>query len=270
MLTTLQAVFDLMDSHPSLRSRTAIDLISELPEDVKHKILECLDTREAAKTALLSTQWNNVWLRHGRLVFDHDVLLGEGEGVRCSKMITNALLLRPGPVKKFTLDTAQWEPALQQSDLDLWCRSLSKNGIEHLNLTIEAHNDIGDKYTLPVCIVFCPTIKQLQLDSIDICLPVNTRPGSMFSGVTSLEFTYVDFHRDDSLTVIPRIPHLEVLVFWNCDGIDMFVINAPRLKYLSFIDAQFVAEWEWFELHFRVIKTLCFGAYTFLVRIMPS
>ncbi|CAH9112740.1 unnamed protein product [Cuscuta europaea] len=246
-----------------------MDLISQLPEDVKHRILECLDTREAAKAALLSTQWNDVWLRHGRLVFSDEVLLGECEGVRCSKMITNALLLRPGPVKKFTLDTSLWEPAMQQSDLDLWCRSLTKNGIEHLNLTIDAQ-DMGDKYTLPVCIISCPTIKQLQLDSIDICLPGNPRPGSMFSGVTSLKFTFVEFYRHDSLTVIPHIPYLEVLVFWDCHGIDTFVINAPRLKYLSFNDARFVAEWEWIELHFRVIKTLIFGAYTFLVRIMPS
>ncbi|CAH9112738.1 unnamed protein product [Cuscuta europaea] len=269
MITTLQAVFDLMDSHPSLRSRTSSDLISQLPEDLKHRILERLDTREAAKTALLSTQWNNVWLRHGRLAFTDEVLLGEGEGVRCSKMITNALLLRPGPVKKFTLDTSQWEPAMQQSDLDLWCRCLSKNGIEHLNLTLDAHV-MADNYTLPVCIIICPTIKQLKLESIDMCLPVNTRPGSMFSGVTSLEFTYVVFRRDDNLTVIHSIPYLEVLVFRECDGIDMFVINAPRLKYLSFFDAEFVAEWEWFELHFRVINTLCYGAYAFLVRIMSS
>nr|GLL33727.1 F-box/FBD/LRR-repeat protein At1g13570-like [Ipomoea trifida]GMD69364.1 F-box/FBD/LRR-repeat protein At1g13570-like [Ipomoea batatas] len=46
------------------------DLISELPAEVKERILECLPTREAARTALLSTHWNNVWLRHGRLVFD--------------------------------------------------------------------------------------------------------------------------------------------------------------------------------------------------------
>ncbi|CAH9082564.1 unnamed protein product [Cuscuta epithymum] len=253
-----------MVSHPSLRSRTSSDLVSQLPEDIKHKILECLDTREAAKTALLSTQWNEVWLRHGRLVFSDEGLLGEGKGVRCSRMITNALFLRPRPVRKFTLDTSQWRPAMKQSDLDLWCRFLSKNGIEQLNLNIAAENDMGNMYKLPVCIIFCPTIKQLQLEYMDISLPVNIRQGSMFYGVTSLEFSCVDFYRDDSLTVIPRIPYLEVLVFWDCDGIDKFVIDAPRLKYLSFTYAQFVAEWKWFELHFRVIKTLRFGAFTFL------
>ncbi|CAH9112743.1 unnamed protein product [Cuscuta europaea] len=250
----------------TLRSRTTSDLISELPEDVKHRILECLDTREAAKTSILSTQWNDVWLRHGQLFFDK-VLLGEGEGVKCSKMITNALILRSGPVKKFTLDTSKWEPALQQCDLDLWCRFLSRNGIEQLNLFVDALTNTGDKYTLPVCIISCPTIKKLQLYFIDIRLPDNPRPGSMFSGVTSLEFNCVEFYRDNSPTVIHLLAHLEVLVFLDCHYIDNFLISAPSLNYLNFIDTQIVAEWKWFELHFRVIKTLCFCAYTFLYNI---
>ncbi|CAH9082563.1 unnamed protein product, partial [Cuscuta epithymum] len=33
------------------------------------------------------------------------------------------------------------------------------------------------------------------------------------------------------------------------------------------MDAHFVAEWKWFELHFPVIKTLCFGASTFVYNI---
>ncbi|VFQ95339.1 unnamed protein product [Cuscuta campestris] len=45
------------------------DRISQLPDDLKDRILECLDTREAARTALLSTHWNG---GQGRLVFDWD------------------------------------------------------------------------------------------------------------------------------------------------------------------------------------------------------
>ncbi|XP_031121940.1 putative FBD-associated F-box protein At3g12840 isoform X4 [Ipomoea triloba] len=46
------------------------DLISELPLELKVSILECLPTRDAARTVLLSTHWNDVWLRLGRLAFD--------------------------------------------------------------------------------------------------------------------------------------------------------------------------------------------------------
>nr|GLL31334.1 F-box/FBD/LRR-repeat protein At1g13570-like [Ipomoea trifida] len=55
------------------------DAISEVPVEVKERILECLPTRDAAKTALLSTHWNEIWLRHGRLVFDKDFFECLGE-----------------------------------------------------------------------------------------------------------------------------------------------------------------------------------------------
>ncbi|XP_031121629.1 putative F-box/FBD/LRR-repeat protein At2g05300 isoform X5 [Ipomoea triloba] len=50
------------------------DLISELPGDVKDRILECLPTEDAARMTVLSTHWNDTWLQHGRLAFDSDFL----------------------------------------------------------------------------------------------------------------------------------------------------------------------------------------------------
>ncbi|XP_019159691.1 PREDICTED: F-box/FBD/LRR-repeat protein At1g13570-like [Ipomoea nil] len=70
-----------------------MDLINELPAEVKERVLECLPTRDAARTALLSTHWNEVWLRHGRLVFDQDFLkcLSKYEG---EKDVKGSLILR--------------------------------------------------------------------------------------------------------------------------------------------------------------------------------
>ncbi|CAH9124158.1 unnamed protein product [Cuscuta epithymum] len=56
--------------HPS-KTEMDGDRISQLPADVKDLIMECLDTRDAARVAVLSTQWKDVWLRHGRLVFNY-------------------------------------------------------------------------------------------------------------------------------------------------------------------------------------------------------
>nr|GMD25531.1 F-box/FBD/LRR-repeat protein At1g13570-like [Ipomoea batatas] len=50
----------------------SMDLISELPVEVKDRILEYLPTRDAARTALLSTHWRDVWLQHGWLAFDEE------------------------------------------------------------------------------------------------------------------------------------------------------------------------------------------------------
>nr|GMD29307.1 F-box/FBD/LRR-repeat protein At1g13570-like [Ipomoea batatas] len=191
-------VLDPMASYRRSRTPSAArkDMISQLPDDVKEKILECLPTSDAARTALLSTDWKDVWLRHGRLVFDTHFFkcLRKCEGdkrVALVSIINDILLHRAGPVKKFTLHIFYPEdPKPEQSDLDRWCRYLSRNGIEELNICIS-----GKKYRLPSCIVSCRTIRQLKLggdrfdDSFDFDCPVNA--GCIFHSVTSLVFRNV-------------------------------------------------------------------------------
>nr|GMD03900.1 F-box/FBD/LRR-repeat protein At1g13570-like [Ipomoea batatas] len=144
------------------------DLISELPLELKVGILECLSIRDAARTTVLSTQWNDVWLRLGRLSFNIDLLLWHIQ--RCSdqiivphKIITYILLHRVEPVKKFRVYlSSSTDPTLkQQSYLDEWCLYLSTNGIEELDISYNTY--IYRPYKLPFCIVSCPTIKQLRL-----------------------------------------------------------------------------------------------------------
>ncbi|XP_019188349.1 PREDICTED: uncharacterized protein LOC109182652 [Ipomoea nil] len=79
------------------------DMISQLPDDVKEKILECLPTPDAARTALLSTDWKDVWLRHGRLDFNTHFFkcLRKCEGdkrVALVSTINDILLHRAGQV----------------------------------------------------------------------------------------------------------------------------------------------------------------------------
>nr|GMD23810.1 F-box/FBD/LRR-repeat protein At1g13570-like [Ipomoea batatas] len=168
------------------------DLISELPADVKERILELLSTRDAARTALLSTHWNHVWLRHGRLVFDTNFFQcvsskGKAEKViALVNIINNILLLRDEPIKKFTLHMNETDLKPQQSDLDRWCRFLSRNGVQELTLLA-----VWGEYKLPSCIVSCRTIKQLILDGFILDLPINAR--CIFPGVTSLVFNGVEF-----------------------------------------------------------------------------
>nr|GME03041.1 F-box/FBD/LRR-repeat protein At1g13570-like [Ipomoea batatas] len=154
------------------------DLISELPLELKVRILECLPTRDAARTAVLSTHWNNVWLRLGRLAFDmhffRDIQKCRGESIVRYKIITYILLQRVQPVKKFSLHLFHSiDPTMEQSDLDQWCLYLSRNGIEELDIS---HWDC--QYKLPFCIVSCPTIKKLRLCRFDC--PINAP--SIFPG----------------------------------------------------------------------------------------
>ncbi|CAH9082025.1 unnamed protein product [Cuscuta epithymum] len=176
-------------------------------------------------------------------------------------MISNVLFLRCGPVKKFQLQTFSSECTPQKSDLDLWCLFLSRNGIEKLQLCMELDENLPE-YTLPFCLISCPTIKNLELEHVDFYFPVNAGRDNIFPSLTSLIFRTVVFNPNAN-RILLTIPNLEELVFENCVDIHYFAISAPRLKSLTLTYASTFNEWQWFELHAPVIKTLHFSACTF-------
>nr|GMC47987.1 F-box/FBD/LRR-repeat protein At1g13570-like [Ipomoea batatas] len=141
------------------------DIISQLPGDLKDKILECLPTRDAARIALLSTEWRDVWLRHERLVFDNAFFFKcaqkYGGYKRMVNILDHVIIHRAAPVKKFTLSNSQSDLMLNQCDLDRWCLFLSRNGVEELSIALVVS---GQKYDVPIWIVSCPTIRHLNLE----------------------------------------------------------------------------------------------------------
>nr|GMD25541.1 F-box/FBD/LRR-repeat protein At1g13570-like [Ipomoea batatas] len=241
------------------------DLISELPLELKERILECLPTRDAARTALLSTHWNHVWLRHGPLVFDQYFFecfsKYEGEkGMAQISTINDILMLRAGPVKKFILHLRHAsDPKPQQSDLDRWCRFLSRNGLQELNLFISCN------HKLPSCIFSCGTIKQLILGDLIFDLSIAR---CIFPSVTSLTFKNAEFS-DEVKGVVYIIPNLEELSFSLFKGITNFEISSPKLESLRVIGSLSwqLDESRWFTLYLRTIKTLCLSVNLLPVRI---
>nr|GLL33724.1 F-box/FBD/LRR-repeat protein At1g13570-like [Ipomoea trifida] len=231
------------------------DLISELPLELKVSILECLPTRDAARTVLLSTHWNDVWLLLGRLAFDFnffcDIRKCSGKSIVPYKIITYILLQRVQPVKKFSLHlSALFDPTLEQSNLDEWCLYLSRNGIEELDISCSNHC-----YKLPFCIVSCPTIKQLELWELGIDCPINAP--SIFPGVISLVFVQVLFNHNVN-GIMSSIPNLEKLKLVHCEGISNFKFRAPKLESLSIIIGfNPEVETRWLAPHLETIKVLC-------------
>ncbi|XP_031117014.1 F-box/FBD/LRR-repeat protein At1g13570-like [Ipomoea triloba] len=244
-----------------------MDVISSLPAEVKQRILECLPIRDAARTAVLSTHWNDVWLRLGRLVFDREFFEcfssryeddEEGEeGMAQISTINDILLLRAGAVKKFTLHLEDVsDPKPRQSDLDLWCRFLSRNrnDLEELELFISRI------HKLPSYIFSCRTIKQLSLGYFIFDLPI-PGPGCIFPCLTSLVFWNVEFS-DNVKGIGYTIPNLEELSFC-CQGITNFEICSPKLERYTVADSLFgrkLDESRCFTRYLQIITTLSLSA----------
>ncbi|CAH9096280.1 unnamed protein product [Cuscuta epithymum] len=228
---------------------------SKLPADVKDLILTFLPTRDAARTALLSTNWMNVWYNHGHLVFDSDFFRFfrlTHHRLDCIKTINNVLMLRAGQVTKFELHiNHRDDPTPEQSDLYRWCLFLSRKGIVELELSISYPRP---RYTLPNCILSCPTINLLLLRGFVLDCPVE--PRNVFPSVQLLVLEDVEFKPNVS-GIATSFPNLKELVLFPCDGISNFVFNAPKLTGLGAIVSPYVTdEWGCFALHQTQIQTL--------------
>ncbi|XP_031121013.1 F-box/FBD/LRR-repeat protein At1g13570-like [Ipomoea triloba] len=248
------------------------DLISELPVEIKERILECLPTRDAARTAMLSRHWNDVWLQHERLTFDSEFVQSFQQSQYDDdrtpvNIINNILFSRAGPIKKFTLQRdgeIDPLPLPQQYDIDRWCIFLSRNGVEELNLCL--YSDIGPDYQLQFCLLSCRTIKKLIVDGVFINLPVNAC--GIFFNVTSLAFFNVTFKRSvNGIVSSISIPKLEKLVLEDCEGINKFEISPPKLEILSVIHSiDDYVDSRWLAPHLKTIKTLWLCGYSLSFR----
>ncbi|CAH9096276.1 unnamed protein product [Cuscuta epithymum] len=255
-------------TYRSRRSKPAMDLMSQLPHDVKDRIMESLDTRDAARMALVSNQWKNVWLQHDRLVFDEEFfgwiaqcLSLDDDFSAAFSVMNHILMLRVGPIKMFVLEVSSWNPTPLQSDIDRWCIYLSRNGIEELHLTIfESISSPGVPKKLPVCIISSLTLIHLELDGFTFAYPA--KASNFFPVLKSLEFRSVDFMPSVS-GIVFDIPNLEHLAIYLCDNIHNFVIKAPKLKNLIVYPTWKFDKWKWFELHFPVIQALVLSTHSF-------
>ncbi|CAH9096336.1 unnamed protein product [Cuscuta epithymum] len=258
----------------SCRRRTTVT--SELPQEVKERILECMSTRDAARSSLLSTQWREAWYRQGQLFFDsaffrslENMSNSDNDSLSIVSIINNILILRAGPLKKFKLQMYyNSNPLLpKQSDLDRWCLYMSRNGIEELDLSM-SHS--GPKYKVPSCLVSCNTIKQLKLDYFDFYLPVDA--SCIFPRLTYLDFRSVEFFRGSDKfdkRLVFTIPKLEKLGLYMCSQIKSFAISAPKLKSLTEVGFECpVGSSRLLKLHLTSIVTLRLLLYYYSARAL--
>ncbi|XP_078150212.1 F-box/FBD/LRR-repeat protein At1g13570-like [Carex rostrata] len=107
------------------------DYITNLPADLKEKILVKLPLKEVVKTRILSSKWIDSWTLIPNLVFE-EIFFGENwteSGV--IKVVDQVLLLHQGPIEKFTLVSS--EHACNEA-IGRWMLILSRNGIRDLKL----------------------------------------------------------------------------------------------------------------------------------------
>lgn len=254
----------VIEGHTAARDR-----ISQLPSEILDHIMGLLPIQEAAKTAVLSRVWTDVWSNLSQLCFDiHFFNYCEKKHWRASKyhrisacfyVVNKVLLQHKGSIWKFIFLLSHVGKQTVKSrsfDLDQWLLLVTRRGVEEIHLRFGNGN-----YTPPGCIFSCSTIRSLHLHgvSMDPLYCPCTLPNA-----TSLCFENVRLVTENLPNYALIVPKLENLSFTDCTNMFHFIDSARNLHSLT-IDCYFNSNLSTFQpvnLDFRSIRTLVLDANT--------
>ncbi|KMS94778.1 hypothetical protein BVRB_015370 [Beta vulgaris subsp. vulgaris] len=149
----------------SRKRKATADRISNLPENITQKILECLPLQEAARTSVLSSHWRHKWAASQQLVLDEklytSILKNRTEttdiSLAYSKTVNDILLSHVGPIWKFVLYLPSWFP--KETDISQWIRYVHANGVKEFTLG----DARGPEKCLPYSLFSCKDLTHLTL-----------------------------------------------------------------------------------------------------------
>ncbi|KAJ3676569.1 hypothetical protein LUZ60_003981 [Juncus effusus] len=193
------------------------DIISNLPENVREKILTYLPIKEAGRTSLLSSNWRQTWNSIPDLwIRDADY----DEPDETVKMVDVILLLHEGRIHKFDLLTyGQCHDAF-----DRWIRYLSRNGIEQFYLN---PMDRSLSYKIPSRFFSCSSLTTIYLYNCTIKLPQGFRG---FKLLKTLMLNSVSISEACFEKLVSCCPLLESLRLFENEKNTILNINAPNLE----------------------------------------
>ncbi|CAH9096446.1 unnamed protein product [Cuscuta epithymum] len=228
-----------------------MDRFSELPSEILDNILRLLAIQEAARMAILSKLWREMWLNLRDLNFDWNFFQyiekkysSAHSALRTKKtktetissdtltsagmyVVNKVLTEHKGHIRKFKFSFfhhGRTSLTSRSFDIDQWLLLITRKGVEVMDICFDREGK--DEYSLPKCIFSCPTLKTLRLHGVSV------EPLEMpciLPNATSLSFENVEFEPNDALEYRVNVPMLESLLFIDCANMFRFNITAPKL-----------------------------------------
>jgi hypothetical protein len=211
------------------------DLISNLPDALKDKILCCLPIKEAVGTCLLSRNWRYTWTSMTELMFRGDDyasknvnVIADDDVCRFLKFTDMFLSLHNGPILKFGLD----EKGIDISTgghIYRWMLILSRNRIRELQLRTNMHKC----YKIPSCFFSCDELEYVHLRRIILTTSQFPMLSKSFKQLHTLHLECFRVEGDNFGDLVASCPNLEkITLFWI---FSFFKINihSTKLKILT-------------------------------------
>jgi hypothetical protein len=215
------------------------DIITNLPEALKDKILCCLPIKEAVRTCLLSRNWRYTWASMTELVFRRsDFASGNGnakdDACRFLKFTDMFLSLHNGPILKFGLNTLGNEMLSTGGHIYRWMLMLSRNGIKEIHL----RTSTLDRYKIPSCFFFCDRLEHVYLRACILTSSQLPPLSKGFKQLSTLHLEHISVQGNSLGDLVASCPNLEKLHLSKLISMHHIYIHSTKLKILA-IEGQF-------------------------------
>ncbi|TXG59255.1 hypothetical protein EZV62_013828 [Acer yangbiense] len=229
------------------RSVEEVDLISELPEGVLHKILSFLQFKEIVQTSVLSTRWEEVWRTYPDFTIDVSVfgsdiyeylLYGcEGEDdekIRRKKMnlyvCLERLLRNRLSIEKFKFEFGFFsDPEFESFLHSCVCYAIGSN-IKKMKLEF-----FVSKYHLPPIVLCSKSIEVLKLRGCEVELP--TESNVKLPSLRKLHLFRIDCKDHVISNLFSGCPLIEEMICNSCEGLGTVkLFGLYRLNKIKLVD----------------------------------
>ncbi|PUZ55980.1 hypothetical protein GQ55_5G257600 [Panicum hallii var. hallii] len=173
------------------------DRVGRLPDAILRNIISRLPTKDAARTAVLSSRWRHLWT-------SIPLSLDDGAGGLAPTTAAAALASHPGPVRSTRLAASQ-DPEGVASVF----ASLAARGVEDLLVVVNGSWPV--EWRVPSDVLGCAALGRLW---IGLCqFPDTTGVAPALLSLQELGIVHSSVPDRDLHAVIPRCPVLETLAF---------------------------------------------------------
>lgn len=218
------------------KSVASVDIISNLPDVIKDKILCCLPVQEAVRTCLLSRKWRYTWASMTELMFKEDdfALVNGNEDCESNRFISFVIMflsLHNGPILKFVLNARRVHMFSPGGHIHRWMLMLSRNGVKEIQIKTR----IWRNYKIPSSFFSCEALECACLQGCIFQLP------PLFTGFKRMHtLHFIDFCAAENNIgeLVASCPNLEKLILSRLLSFADISIHSTKLKTLR-IDGMF-------------------------------
>ncbi|KAH7666172.1 RNI-like protein [Dioscorea alata] len=191
------------------------DFISNLPYEIKEKILQCLPIKDVVRTSILSTKWRYVWASLQNLVFDDKDFISDDDFDMFCEFVDRFLLLHDALILQLHLRIAFELSAT----IDRWILVISRKKVQNFKLVLS--EPLDDIYGVHSSLFSCYELRHLLLANCSVTLPRNFKG---LGKLKTLELDDVVISNDDLSYLISscsKLQQLEMILENNYNSIEI-------------------------------------------------